>query len=125
MSRGGYSDEPGRGRRDDDRDRGRDDDYARGRGRDDDYDRGRGPVRDVPNYLVQSILVTLFCCLIGGIVSIIYAAQVNGKLAAGDVRGAIEASNNAKTWCWVSFGIGLVGNLIGGIIYATALSSLR
>ncbi len=62
----------------------------------------------VPNYLVQSILVTLCCCTPLGIVSIVYAAQVNGKLARGDVAGAIESSNNAKTWAGVAFGLGLV-----------------
>lgn len=62
----------------------------------------------VPNYLVQSILVTLCCCLPFGIVAIVYAAQVNGKLAAGDVAGAQAASRSARTWCWVAFGVGLV-----------------
>ena len=41
----------------------------------------------VPNYLVQSILVTLFCCLPFGIVAIVYAAQVNGKLQARRCSG--------------------------------------
>ena len=69
---------------------------------------GNIPTRsDIPNYLVQAILVTIFCCMPTGIVSIVYAAQVNGKLAAGDIRGAEAASNNARTWAWVSFGIGL------------------
>ena len=62
---------------------------------------------NVPNYLVQAILVTIFCCLPFGIVSIVYAAQVNGKVAAGDIAGARNASNSAKTWAWVSFGVGL------------------
>ncbi len=66
----------------------------------------------VPNYLVQAILVTLFCCLPFGIVAIVFAAQVNGKLAAGDYEGAVYASNQAKLWCWVAFGIGLVGGLL-------------
>jgi hypothetical protein len=60
----------------------------------------------VPNYLVQSILVTLFCCLPLGIPAIVFSAQVNGKLAAGDWVGAQQASKMAKTWCWVSFGVG-------------------
>lgn len=51
----------------------------------------------VPNYLVQSILVTLFCCLPFGVVAIIYAAQVNSKLQVGDYEGAVKASNTAKT----------------------------
>lgn len=65
----------------------------------------------VPNYLVFAILTTVFCCLPTGIPAIIYAAQVNGKLLAGDYAGAQAASKNAKMWCWVSFGIGLVGTL--------------
>lgn len=66
-----------------------------------------GTVPHVPNYLTQAILVTIFCCLPAGIVSIVYAAQVNGKVAAGDIAGAREASQKAKTWAWISFGVAL------------------
>lgn len=69
---------------------------------------GPTPNTHVPNYLVQAILTTLFCCLPFGIVAIVYAAQVNGKLVAGDYNGAVQASRNAATWSWVSFGAGLV-----------------
>ncbi len=65
------------------------------------------PGTHVPNYLVQAILVTIFCCLPFGIVSIVFAAQVNGKLGGGDYAGALESSNKAKTWAWVSFWVGL------------------
>ena len=61
----------------------------------------------VPNYLVQAILVTIFCCLPFGIVAIVFAAQVNGKLQAGDISGAMESSRKAKMWSWLGFGIGL------------------
>ncbi len=71
------------------------------------------PAGTVPNYLVFAILATVFCCLPTGIVSIIYAAQVNGKLQAGDYAGAQEASRNAKTWCWVSFGLGMASVVVG------------
>lgn len=40
----------------------------------------------MPTYLAPAILTTIFCCLPFGIVSIVYAAQVNGKLAAGTSR---------------------------------------
>ena len=63
---------------------------------------------EVPNYLVQAILTTVFCCLPLGIVSIVYAAQVNGKVAAGDHAGALESSRNARRWAWISFGTGIV-----------------
>ncbi|KOQ71429.1 CD225/dispanin family protein [Stenotrophomonas maltophilia] len=52
----------------------------------------------VPNNLVWAILSTLLCCLPVRIVSIVYAAQVNGKLAAGDIAGAQDSSAKAKKW---------------------------
>ncbi len=70
------------------------------------------PPGAIPNYLVQAILVTLFCCLPFGIVSIVYAAQVNGRLAGGDYAGAVATSNSAKTWCWVSFLCGLIPTVL-------------
>lgn len=69
-------------------------------------------IKEIPNYLAQSILVTLLCCLPLGIPAIVYAAGVNGKWQSGDVRGAMEASRKAKLWCWWSFGFGLVYVLV-------------
>ena len=68
---------------------------------------GMTPSVHVPNYLVFAILTTVLCCLPAGIPAIVYAAQVNGKLLAGDIAGAQLASKNAKMWCWVAFGAGL------------------
>jgi hypothetical protein len=62
----------------------------------------------VPTYLAHSILATLLCCLPGGIVAIVYAAQVDSRARMGDIAGAMDASSKAKTWCWVSFGVGLL-----------------
>jgi hypothetical protein len=62
----------------------------------------------VPNYLVFAILVTVFCCLPTGIAAIIYAAQVNTKLQAGDIAGAQLSSKNAKMWVLISVGAGLL-----------------
>jgi predicted secreted protein len=45
---------------------------------------------------VWAILSTLFCCLPLGIASIVFAAQVNSKFAAGDMAGAQEASEKAR-----------------------------
>ena len=69
------------------------------------------PIPKPSNYLVQSILVTLFCCLPLGVVSIVFAAQVDSKYAGGDYAGAQKASDNAKLWCWVAFGVGLISIL--------------
>lgn len=70
------------------------------------------PVQNVSDYLVWSILVTIFCCLIPGIVAIVKSAQANGKKNAGDYYGAMQDANAAKTWCWWSFGLGLAGSII-------------
>lgn len=62
------------------------------------------------NWLVESILVTLFCCLPFGIVGIINATNVNSKYDAGDLQGAIRASAEAGKWTKLGFwiGVGLV-----------------
>jgi hypothetical protein len=71
------------------------------------------PASPPPNYLVFAILVTIFCCQIPGIVSIVFAAQVNSKWSSGDYDGALNASRNAKLWAWVGFGTGLALAIIG------------
>ncbi|HTW57645.1 MAG TPA: CD225/dispanin family protein [Terriglobales bacterium] len=71
----------------------------------------------IQNYLVFAILATVFCCLPAGIPAIVYAAQVNGKLQTGDLAGAQKASNNAKMWCWISFGLGLAVTAVSALLF--------
>jgi len=66
------------------------------------------PAQHIPNYLVQSILVTCCCCLPLGIPAIVFAAQVNSKVQSGDIQGALESSRKAQMWSWWGFGVGLV-----------------
>ena len=66
------------------------------------------PPPKIDNYMVWSVLATLFCFLPTGIAAIVYSSQVNSKLAAGDVAGATKAANNAKTWIIVSAVAGVV-----------------
>lgn len=82
------------------------------------YSAGARP--QINNYLIPAIFATVCCCLPLGIVSIVYAAQVNSKLAAGDVAGAMQSAGNAKMWFWISFGLGLVGVAIYFFFGATA-----
>lgn len=69
-----------------------------------------------PNYLVWAILTTILCCPPFGIVSIVFAAQVNSKWSSGDYEGARSASKNAKIWAWVAFGVGLAVSIIWAIL---------
>jgi hypothetical protein len=67
----------------------------------------------ISNYLWQSIVVTILCCLPFGIVAIVYASGVDGKAAMGDFNGAKRASNAAKNWCIAA----VVTSLVGVVLY--------
>jgi hypothetical protein len=69
-----------------------------------------------PNYLVFAILTTIFCCQILGIVSIVFAAQVNSRWNSGDIAGANDASKNAKLWAWLAFGSGILVAVVAAIL---------
>ncbi|WP_375436929.1 CD225/dispanin family protein [uncultured Hymenobacter sp.] len=75
---------------------------------------GMPPAGGIPpkNWLVESILVTIFCCLPFGIVAIVNAANVNSRLSVGDYAGAQEASRNAGKW--VKYG--LIGAVLQVVI---------
>jgi hypothetical protein len=71
----------------------------------------------IPNYLFPAIIST--CCFFGmpfGIVAIIYAVQVNRKAAAGNLQGAINASQKAKKWLITAILVGLLGGIVSGIL---------
>lgn len=59
-------------------------------------------------YLVWSIVCTILCCFIPGIVAIIFSSQVSTKYYAGDLEGAKRASRNAEIWIIVSFVLGVL-----------------
>tara|TARA_B110000014_G_C19897575_1_gene464359 strand:+ start:148 stop:402 length:255 start_codon:yes stop_codon:yes gene_type:complete len=67
----------------------------------------------VNNNMVKAILVTIFCCLPLGIVAIIKASEVNGKLAAGDIEGAQLSAAEADKWA----NYGLIGCIIFVVLY--------
>ncbi len=70
----------------------------------------------VPNYLIPAIISAL-CCFPLGIISIIFAAQVNGKVQSGDVAGALDASKKAKLFSIIFIALGVV--LWGGYLLFT------
>ena len=72
-----------------------------------------------PSNLVWAILSTVLCCLIPGIVSIVFASQVNSKWASGDYAGAQESSRKARTWAIIAAVLGLV-LIVGSVVLSIA-----
>ena len=75
-----------------------------------------------PNYLVWAILATIFCCLPLGIASIVFAAQVNTKWAAGDAAGARESSEKAKKFAIWSAAVSVI--LVAGLFALGGLAEI-
>lgn len=75
------------------------------------------PATPPKTWLVESILVTILCCLPLGIVGIINATKVESKFYAGDIEGSLRASEDAKKWTK----IGLICGLVVVAIYVVLL----
>ena len=82
----------------------------------------RLPMLGMKDYLVEAILVTIFCCMPFGIVSIVYASQARSAIAMGDWATAQRAAGSARAWVTASFLCGIIpmglwffGILLGGL----------
>jgi hypothetical protein len=84
-----------------------------------------GPIRpgSVKSYLTEAILCLVCCGGVFAIPAIVYAAQVDSKLRAGDRRGAIESSENAKKWCIIAVCIGITCGGLSVLIQILAISA--
>lgn len=82
------------------------------------------------DYLVESILVTLFCCMVFGILGIVYSVQANSAFSSGNITAANEFSAKAKQWVTYGFwcGIAVVGVYailaLMGVLSSISLSSI-
>lgn len=63
-------------------------------------------------YLVWSILATILCCLPLGIPAIVFSTQVERLWRQGDEAEARRKSEQAKIWCLIAAGAGLVFSII-------------
>lgn len=54
------------------------------------------------NHLVLAIISTIFCCLPFGVVSIVYATQVESLYLQGRYEEAVDKSNKAFKWAIAS-----------------------
>lgn len=75
-------------------------------------------------WLVESILVTLFCCLPFGIVGIVYSTQISSYFNHGNYASAEEASRNAGKWTKIGFFTGLAVYVLYFILYAILGASI-
>lgn len=73
----------------------------------------------IPNHLVLAILSLVCCgCLPFGIAAIVYAAQVDKLVAAGNIPAAENASNKARLFAILSWVFGIVLIVICGLLGA-------
>lgn len=66
------------------------------------------PMAPPKNWLIESIIVTLLCCLPLGIVGIIHATKVDSLWASGQRDAALKASQEAGKWVKLGAIIGFV-----------------
>ncbi|XP_076857391.1 proline rich transmembrane protein 1B [Brachyhypopomus gauderio] len=68
------------------------------------------------DYLVESLLVTVFCCLLSGLVALMYSFETRAALARGDIREGERASQKARLLVMFSLMFGVVV-FVGWIVY--------
>jgi Interferon-induced transmembrane protein len=80
-------------------------------------------------WLVESILVTLLCCLPFGIVGIVNASSVESRFRSGDIEGAKRASEQAGKWTkWGLFAgiaVWVLSIVFYVVFFALAISGLN
>lgn len=69
--------------------------------------RVREPGAPPKTWLVESILVTVLCCLPLGIPAIVYASKVESLFYAGHAEEAEQASRTAGKWTKIAFWVGI------------------
>jgi hypothetical protein len=77
----------------------------------------------ITDYTIWSVLVTVLCCLIPGIMAVVKSVQCSNLKLRGDYEGALAASKAAKNW--------LIGSAVAGLIWSitwigfTIISAMR
>ncbi len=65
-----------------------------------------------PTYLIWSIVATLLCCFIPGIVAIVFSSMVTSRYLSGNIERARRASRMAEIWIIVSIVAGVISNTL-------------
>lgn len=73
------------------------------------------------NWLLENILITVFCCLPFGVVGIVQASRVEKLFYAGDHIGAAAAAKSAKQFCMIGFFTGLLLGIVSIIFFVLGI----
>lgn len=82
---------------------------------------GHATEKPPKNWLLESILVTFFCCIPLGIVGIINATKVDTLWYAGKYDEAHKAAADAAKWTKIGAGIGIVVIVLYFILIMTGV----
>jgi hypothetical protein len=69
-----------------------------------------------PVSYIWGALVTIFCCNVLGVISLIYAGMANTELARGNMPGYHANRRTSFIWLWVALGIGIVFSVLYAVI---------
>ncbi|MDR2815958.1 MAG: CD225/dispanin family protein [Proteiniphilum sp.] len=80
------------------------------------------PANDIPplkpsNWLWQSIVATIFCCIPFGIVGIVHAVKVDSLYFNGQYRESEQMARKAKMWTLISIGAALLYVIFAMILF--------
>ncbi|XP_032163835.1 proline rich transmembrane protein 1B isoform X1 [Mustela erminea] len=68
------------------------------------------------DHMMESVLVTLFCCLLTGLIAVVYSHETRAALSRGDLAQAEEASRKARSLVLFSLLFGVFVSA-GWVIY--------
>ena len=67
-------------------------------------------------WIILGVLSAFFCCMLGGIVTTVYAAKANGNVGAGDIEQARDNLETAKQWFLATMIIAAIEFVFGLLI---------
>ncbi|KAJ7994053.1 hypothetical protein DPEC_G00261950 [Dallia pectoralis] len=73
------------------------------------------------DYMIESMLVTIFCCLMTGLLALRYSYETRVALARGDIMEAEVASQKARRLVVFSLMFGVVVSVVWGIYVVISL----
>ena len=70
--------------------------------------KAENPLPEIDSHMTGAILVTLFCCMPFGIISILKASKVSGFVVAGNYEQAYKYAKEADKWIKISLFCGII-----------------